>query len=146
MSKYKLDKVDAYILNALQTNARTTNTDIAKELKMVPSAILERIKRLENKGFIKNYQAILDHDLIELGLLAFMFVKVEAPSWDSVTSESFSKIPNVLDVYEVTGEWSYLLKFRVKDMDDYSKVVKEELNKVEHVTLYNSIIVSKSIK
>ena len=70
-----LDPTDLRILALLQANARTSNADIARDLDMAPSAILERIKKLEQKGFVTGYEARLAAKKLGLGLTAFVFVR-----------------------------------------------------------------------
>jgi Lrp/AsnC family leucine-responsive transcriptional regulator len=69
-----MDKVDYKILSLLQENGKITNADIARQIGMVPSGALERIRKLEENGYIKEYTARLEPEKLNLGLLAFIFV------------------------------------------------------------------------
>ena len=70
-----LDTVDLQILELMQANARISNVDLAKELSMAPSAVLERVKKLEHKKVILQYNTAIDPDAINKKLLAFIFIK-----------------------------------------------------------------------
>ena len=70
-----IDEIDRQILNILQQNARTSNAEIARQIDMAPSAVLERIRRLEAKGVIQGYEARINPEALGLGVLAFVFVR-----------------------------------------------------------------------
>ena len=74
-----IDEIDRRILMILQANARTSNADIARAVSMAPSAVLERVRKLERKGVITGYEARIDPSAVELDLTAFTFVKTEEP-------------------------------------------------------------------
>ena len=70
-----IDEIDRQILTILQQNARTSNAEIARQVDMAPSAVLERIRRLEARGVIQGYEARINPEALGLGLLAFVFVR-----------------------------------------------------------------------
>ena len=76
-----IDDIDCLILSLLQGNARTTNVDIARQVEMAPSAVLERIRKLEDRGFIQGYSTRLNASALGYGLLAFVFVRSEGGVW-----------------------------------------------------------------
>src|ERR1043165_6781056 len=74
-----LDERDAKILGILQKDGRTTNVELARAVELTPSATLERVRKLEERGLIKGYTAILDPHALGLGLVAFIFLRVDDP-------------------------------------------------------------------
>lgn len=121
----QLDLVDRHILQALQLNARTSNADIARELDMAPSAILERIRKLEQRGIITGYEARLAPKALGLGLTAFVFARFTAAGGGEETDRALATIPEVSEIHHVAGEDCLLIKLRVRDTDDLSRVLGE---------------------
>ena len=146
MKKKKINLVDKKILDIMQKNARTTNTEVAKQLKMVPSAILERIRKLEKRGIIKQYKTIVDTKEIDLDLLVYMLVKCNTQNFTDACGDALSAIENIEEVHEIMGEYSYLIKVRVKDMEELSQIVKEKINSIPEISQTNSISVIKTVK
>ena len=144
-----MDNVDCEILNILQKNARTPNTEIAKQLNMVPSAILERIRKLENPdrgGVIKGYKAIINPESLGLFLLAFVRIKCEGANWSKKCGELLEAIPNIEELHEVIGEDSYLAKIRAKNMIELSQLLKEKIGMISGIAETKTIMAIKTIK
>jgi Lrp/AsnC family transcriptional regulator, leucine-responsive regulatory protein len=117
-----LDAIDRHILDALQLNARTSNADIARELDMAPSAILERIRKLEQRGVITGYEARIAPRAVGLGLTAFCFVRESGAGGGKETATALAALPEVAEVHRVAGEDCLLIKLRVRDTDHLSGV------------------------
>lgn len=144
--KKPLDKTSLKILELLTNNAKITNSDIAKEIGLVPSAVLERVRKLEKNGVIKGYTALLNKEVFGLDLLAFVFIAVDVPNWeDSITSE-FVDIPWVQEVHEITGEESYLLKIRAQNPDHLSNILKHHIGRIKSIKYTKSTIVLQTLK
>ena len=144
-----MDNVDKKILEILQKNARTPNTEIAKQLDMVPSAILERIRKLENtqRGeVIKGYKAIINPASLNLHLLAFIKIKCSEANWSQKCGQQLKDIPNIEELHEVLGEDSYLAKIRVKDMTEMSKLLKENIGTIKGISETQTIMVINTLK
>ena len=108
--EYILDQIDLNILGFMQDNARISNVDIARELNMAPSAVLERVKKLEQKNIILQYTTRLNPIFLHQNLLAFIFIKVADGLGCSSTANELAKIPQVQEVHHVAGEDSCLVK------------------------------------
>src|SRR5215207_8620542 len=106
-----IDAMDYKILNILQKNARTPNAQIARDLGMAPSAILERIRKLEANGVIQGYEARIDPETLGLHLLAFIAVRSEDLGEHRV-GERLAQIPGVQEVHHIAGEDCFLVKVR----------------------------------
>ena len=112
-----LDATDIRILDLLQGNARISNADIARELDMAPSAILDRIRKLEARSVITGYEARLDAHAVGFGLTAFILVRTEERVGSASIGQAIAKFPEVQEVHHVAGEDCYLVKVRVQDTD-----------------------------
>jgi len=106
----ELDELDLKLLQALQRNARSTFAELGAVVGLKPPAVHDRVKRLENKGYLRGYAALLDGKRLGLELTAFIscFTSPET-SYDSFT-EAVSALPEVLEVHSVAGEESFICK------------------------------------
>ena len=145
-----LDEKDAKILELLQQDGRMTNVELARVVELTPSAMLERVRKLEERGFIKGYTALLDPHELGLGLLAFVFMRVDdrddiIGSAES-TAEALAALPSVLELHHLAGEDCFLLKVRARDTDDLYRVLKEEFGQFKNVRGTRTTIVLKTVK
>ncbi|HEV7784565.1 MAG TPA: Lrp/AsnC family transcriptional regulator, partial [Thermoanaerobaculia bacterium] len=99
-----IDETDLKILTILQQNARTSNAEIARQVEMAPSAVLERIRRLESRGVIQGYETRINPEALGLGLMAFIFVASSDMSEEMRTAEQLANIPEVQEVHHIAGE------------------------------------------
>src|ERR1700709_798971 len=104
-----LDKTDLHILQRMQANARISNVELARELDMAPSAVLERVKKLEQKKVILQYTTRLNPAPLQQKLLAFVFMKAAEGLGCSTTGKELAKIPEVQEVHNIAGEDCYLV-------------------------------------
>ncbi|MFC1725162.1 Lrp/AsnC family transcriptional regulator [candidate division KSB1 bacterium] len=141
-----MDNVDHKILSLLQENARMSNSEIARRIGMVPSGVLERIRKLEENVIIKEYSALVNPEKVCMGLLAFVFVRTsETPGCCEAPLE-FAKQPQILEVHNVAGEDCYLLKIRVKDTQELAEFMREKIGNVETVISTKTVIVLETTK
>jgi len=119
-----IDEIDRQILNILQQNARTSNADIARQVGMAPSAVLERIRKLETRGVIRGYEARIDPEALGLSMLAFVFVRAD-DSIEERTGEALAEIPEVQEVHHIAGEDCYLAKVRTRDAKSLGRLLRE---------------------
>jgi len=141
-----MDKTDKKILSLLQENARITNAEIARQIGMVPSGVQERIRKLEEKGFILDYATHLRSDPLDLGLLAFVFVRTNEPPGGLNTAEELAKLPEILEVHHVAGEDCYLLKVRHSNNKSLADFLREKLGTISTITSTNTVIVLNTVK
>lgn len=141
-----MDETDVEILKILQEDARTANAEIARRVKMAPSGVLERVRKLEERGVIRGYSAQLDPAALERRLLAFVFVTTEPSLRDEDVVGALVELPEVLEIHDVAGEHGYLLKIRVADTDAMHSFLRERLARVKRVTSSRTILVLKSWK
>ncbi len=140
-----LDPVDYQILHLLQENARTSHAEIARRVGMAPSAIVERVRKLEERGVIRGYAADLDPRTLDLGLLAFVFVRTtDRGSPD--TASRLAALPGVLEVHDVAGEDCYLVKVRAADPEALYERLRDAFAGVPSVVSTRTTIVLKTLK
>ncbi|MFL9483616.1 Lrp/AsnC family transcriptional regulator [Chitinophagaceae bacterium LWZ2-11] len=140
-----LDKTDLQILDLLQNNARISNADLARAVNMAPSAMLERVKKLEQKKIIKGYNAQIDPAAVEQKLLAFIFLKAEGFCNNEITEE-LVKIPEVQEVHHVAGEDCFLLKVRTADSASLMELMRDSLRKIPNILSTKTTIVLETAK
>jgi Lrp/AsnC family leucine-responsive transcriptional regulator len=143
---YSLDKIDLIILSALQTNARLQNTELAKKCGMAPSAVLERVKKLEQKEIIKNYTTRIEPAALNLKLLAFISIKSSAGPGDASTAKLIAKIPEVLEVHHIAGEDCYLVKIRTEDPQSLIKLMRDKFSKIPNIISTKTTVVLETLK
>lgn len=139
-----IDDIDKQILNIIQQDARISNAEIARQVGLAPSAVLERIRKLEERKVIRGYAAELDAAQVGYGLTAFVSVRTHECCGE--TDKFLAEIPEVLEVHDVAGEESYLLKVRVKNTEDLSRLLRERLINVPNVALTKTTVVLQTIK
>src|SRR5215216_1016675 len=126
-----LDSVDLKILNLMQANARISNADLARELEMAPSAVLERVKKLEQKKVILQYTTSINPAAVQQKLLAFIFIKSkEGFTCSTQTADALAKIPEVQEVHHVAGEDCFLVKVRTEDSASLMELMRNSLKKI----------------
>jgi Lrp/AsnC family transcriptional regulator, leucine-responsive regulatory protein len=140
------DGIDLQILNILQHDARTPNVEIARQLGMAPSAILERIRKLEARGVITGYEARLAPRALQQGLLAFIFVNADERYGQQEVGRQLAAIPEVQEVHHITGEDCYLVKMRAADTDELGRVLRERFGAIESIRSTRTTIVLSSLK
>ena len=141
-----LDATDLAILELLQANARISNADIARQLDMAPSAILDRIRKLEQRGVIQGYTTRIDAAAVGLGLTAFILVRTEERVGSGAIGQALAAIPEVLDVYHVAGEDCYLVKVRVPDTTGLSRLLQDRFGRLKGVRNTRGTIVLATVK
>jgi Lrp/AsnC family leucine-responsive transcriptional regulator len=141
-----IDEVDAKILRILQENARTTQADISKAVGLAPSAVLERIRKLEARGAIREYVARVDPHVANRPLLAFVAVKTNEYGPDQPSAKALALIPEVLEIHHVAGEDCFFLKVRARDAEHLGQMLRTQIAAVPGVTSTRTTIVLESIK
>lgn len=139
-----IDGTDRQILDIVQQDARIANAEIARQVGLAPSAVLERIRKLEERGVIRGFNAELSPADVGYGLLAFVFVRTN--ECGDGTDDRLAEIPEVLEVHDVAGEDSYLLKVRAEDTEDLAKLLREKLKALPNVVSTRTTVVLQTVK
>lgn len=134
-TEHTLDKLDRSILRRLQENGRETYDVIGEQVGLSPSAVLRRVKRLEEAGVIERYVALVPPEKVGLGLTAYLNVRLEKSTeihkrnpMDAF-KQSVQNWPEVVECASLTGDMDYLLRVVVSDMQHYSRFIMETLLK-----------------
>lgn len=141
-----LDTVDLTILSLLQADARMQNTVLAKELGMAPSAALERVRKLEEKGVIQSYSTIINPVDVNLKLLAFIFIKSSTGPGNLAVGEHLKKMPEVLELHNIAGDDCYIIKVRTTDPQSLAQFMRNKLGKIHGIISTKSTIVLETLK
>ena len=144
--EFNLDATDLKIMRLMQDNARINNADIARELGMAPSGILERVKKLENKQVILAYHAKINPVAVGQKLLSYMFIKTVDIIGDETVGRQLAEIPEVLEVHDIAGEDGYLIKVRTSDNEGLVELMRKHLSKIGGITSTRTTIVLQTIK
>lgn len=143
-----LDETDLQILKTLQRNAKLTTKELADAVNLTPTPVFERQKRLERKGYIRKYIAVLDPEKLDLGLLVFCKVKLKQINHE--IADAFTRrimhLPEVTECYNTSGAYDYLLKVRARDMKQYQDFVLTKLGDIDSVGSIESTFVMSEIK
>ncbi|HSY60948.1 MAG TPA: Lrp/AsnC family transcriptional regulator [Cytophaga sp.] len=143
-----LDEIDLDILRALQENAHITTKELAHQLHLTTTPIYERVKRLEREGYIKKYIAILDNQKLKRGLTVFCNVSLKQHTKDIGKKfvEEIIALPEIVECYNISGEYDFMLKILVEDMPHYQNFVMNGLGSIKNIGSAHSIFVIGEIK
>jgi Lrp/AsnC family leucine-responsive transcriptional regulator len=143
-----LDELDRRLLAALQTDARRSSAELARELKLSGPGLQKRLRRLEERGVIRGYATVVDREAVGLDLLCFIHIMLAHHRPDAIRRfpDRIMKMPEVLECHFLTGEFDYLLKVVVADHEELEKFLFERLMKVSGVDRTRTSIVVKEVK
>ena len=141
-----LDKVDYGILKMMQDNSRVSNVDIARELGMAPSAVLERVKKLEQKKVIQQYTARINPSALQQNLLAFVSMKSSEGYGSSTTGKLLADIEEVQEVHHIAGEDCYLIKVRTTNSASLMELMRTRFSQIPNILSTRTTIVLETVK
>jgi len=143
-----LDEIDKSILIFLQTDAALSNAELAEHVGLSPSACLSRTRNLKKKGVIKKYTAVIDEQKVGLAVMTFTFVTL-SPHNRTVAEafcEQIRNVPQVVECYNITGNWDYLLKIVSPTIETYRDFIMDSLLTIHAVNKVETLVVLKSEK
>jgi len=141
-----IDGTDRSILALLQDNARISNSEIARQIGMAPSAVLERIRKLEGRGVIRGYETRIAPEAVDAELLAFVLVRTDEPTAECTTGLALAELPEILEVHHVAGEDCYLAKVRAAGTAELGVLLRESVGSIPTVVGTRTTIVLSSHK
>ena len=141
-----IDEIDATILELLQENARIPQAEVARVVGLAPSAVLERIRKLEGRGVIRGYSALLDPHTLDQAMLAFIAVRSEEAPGDNSVSTALAQCPEVLELHHVAGDDCYLLKVRARDAEHIGQLLRHRFGRIPGVRSTRTTIVLETVK
>ena len=143
-----LDEIDLHILDVLQRDGRISNQDLADEVGLSPSPCLRRLRQLESSGVVQKYVALVSPTAVGQGLQAVVEVRLDRQtrgSVDKFEAESL-KLPQVLECYLMAGDWDYVLRVVVHDLEEFRDFHMNFLAKIPGVGNVKSNISMKQVK
>ncbi len=143
-----LDKISKKILSELQNDGRISNVDLAGRINLSPAACLERVKKLQEAGYITGYAAQLNPVLLDVSLLVFIEVVLDRTTPDvfEAFKQSVQNIPEIMECHMVAGGFDYLVKSRVKDMNAYRDFLGKSLLQLKGVRETHTYAVMEEVK
>jgi Lrp/AsnC family transcriptional regulator, leucine-responsive regulatory protein len=142
-----LDETSLKILEILQEKARIPNIEVSRLIGMAPSAVLERIRKLENLGYIDGYEVRLNPERFDRSQVAFIHVFVrETPETNIYVGDMLTKIPEVQEVHFVSGEDCYLVKIRISDTSELWRILRDRISPITGVVFTRTMPVLTTIK
>jgi Lrp/AsnC family transcriptional regulator, leucine-responsive regulatory protein len=143
-----LDRIDQAILEQLQANGRLSNVELADKVGLSPSPCLRRVRLLEDDGFIKGYQAVVDQSKVGLPVSVFVSVRLEQQREEAMArfETAVRGFPEVLECYLMTGARDYLLRVVARDLADYERFLKRTLTRIEGVASIESSFALAQVK
>jgi Lrp/AsnC family leucine-responsive transcriptional regulator len=141
-----IDEIDSEILELLQDNARVSQADVARSVGLAPSAVLERIRKLESRGVIRGYSALVDPHAVDQRMLAFVAVKSEEAPGDDSVARALAQCPEVLELHHVAGDDCYLLKVRARDAEHIGQLLRHRFGRIPGVSSTRTTIVLETVK
>ncbi|POY35419.1 AsnC family transcriptional regulator [Solitalea longa] len=149
MNGHHLDKIDLHIIKLLQKDGRITNLQLSNEIGLSPAPTLERVRKLENQGYIKSYHASVDEEALGFTVKCFIQITINLNIPDSRNRfiKKINEIDEVVECHHVTGSSDFVVKLVAKDMKSYESIILEKLSKIEEIGHQSTMmILSSNIK
>lgn len=144
---YVPDTLDIRILSLLQQDAKLTSKEIAAQLGLTTTPVYERIKRLEKLGFIEKYVALVNRKMLGKGLMAICLVQLNRHAKNLLEQfeQEVLKINEVIECFHIAGQFDYLIKVAIGDMNDYQNFIVNKLAAIDNVGNVQSSFVMKEL-
>jgi Lrp/AsnC family leucine-responsive transcriptional regulator len=143
----KLDGIDLKILRILQKDSKKTTKDIADLLNLTASPVYERIKKLEKKGYIKKYVALLDKKLVNKPITAICMVSLRYHNEGFIDKfdKQIKELNEVQECYHMAGKVDFFLKINLESLETYHEFIRSKLSRIENIGVLESYFVLKEI-
>ncbi len=143
-----LDKTDKKLINLLQLNSKQTTKQLSLQLNLSVTAVYERIKKLEKEGVINKYVALVNKHKIDKSFLAFCHIKLIQHTKEYVINfeREVQKIEEVSECFHTSGDYDYILKIYVKDMEAYREFMINKITALQHIGSTQSSFVMGEVK
>jgi Lrp/AsnC family leucine-responsive transcriptional regulator len=140
------DPIDYQILDLLQSDAQTTQMDIAARVGLSQPAVADRVRKLEESGAIVGYVARLDPRAMGNDVRAFVGVRISHPRHHEPFARRIAELPEVLECHRVAGLDSYLLKVVTRDTESLDRLISDALRRIAGVTRTHTTVVLSAVK
>jgi len=144
----ELDKTDLLILKILQQNGRITNLQLSNEIGLSPAPTLERVRKLENSGYILSYHALVDEEKLGLGIKTFIQISLDFHQSNTIQNflSEIQDIKEITECHHVTGQCDFLLKVYVKDIKSYEQLIMQKISRISVVKTFQTMIIMSTNK
>ncbi len=144
----KFDAIDKKLISLLQQDSKKTNKELSNVLNLSVTAVYERIKKLENQGIIDKYVALVKKEKVDKSFVAFCHIKLSQHTQDYVVKfeKEVTDLQEVLECYHISGDYDYLLKVLVKDMEAFREFMVEKLTSISHIGSTHSMFMINEVK
>jgi len=143
-----LDETDVKILNILQKNSNITTKELASKVNLSPTPVFERVKRIEKKGYITKYVAILNAEKLSRGFIVFCNIRLKQHSKELGMQfrNAIKNIDAITECYNISGDFDFLVKIHVENMSHYQDFVLNTLGEIDNIGSLQSHFVMGEIK
>ena len=141
-----IDDISLKILKILQKKARIPNVDVARQVGLAPSAVLERIRKLEKQNIIQGYEVRLNPEFFQKGLIAFLTIKTNESADDATIGKKLAHRPKVQEVHYVAGDDAFLVKIRGTTLEELEHLIREKIKSIDGVSSISTSIAFKTYK
>ncbi|HLP64661.1 Lrp/AsnC family transcriptional regulator [Flavobacterium sp.] len=143
-----LDQLDKKLLFLLQTDTKKTTKELSLKLNLSVTAVYERIKKMEREGVISNYVALLNRNKIDKSFVVFCHIKLVQHSKEFLTKfeSEVVQLDEVLECFHVSGDYDYILKILVKNMEEYREFMVTKLTTLQHIGSTHSTFMIGEVK
>jgi Lrp/AsnC family leucine-responsive transcriptional regulator len=143
-----MDAIDKKLLGLLQEDTKKTTKELSMILNLSVTAVYERIKKLEREGVIRNYVALLNRNKIEKAFVVFCHVKLIQHTKDVIHTfeNEVVRLNEVSECFHVSGDYDYILKVSVKDMEEYREFMVTKLTGLQHIGSTHSSFMIGEVK
>lgn len=142
------DAIDVKLLKLLQEDCKRTNKELSGKLNLSVTAVYERIRKLEKEGVISKYVALLRNEKVNKSFMAFCHIKLVQHAQDYVIKfeKEVANLAEVMECYHISGDYDYLLKVVVSDMEAFREFMVNKLTTINHIGSTHSMFVINEVK
>lgn len=144
----RLDDIDKKLLELLQKDSKQTTKQLSLQLGLSVTAVYERIKKLEREEIITQYVALINKNKVKRSFLVFCHIRLEKHTKEYITvfEREIKRLEEVTECFHVSGDYDYVLKIYVKDMDAYREFMVNKLTALKHIGSTHSIFTIDEVK
>ena len=147
-SNMTFDAIDKKLISFLQADSKQTNKELSNKLNLSVTAVYERIKKLEQQGVISKYVALVKKEKVDKSFVAFCHIKLIQHTQDYVVKfeNEVANLQGVMECYHISGDYDYLLKVIVEDMEAFREFMVNKLTSIHHIGSTHSMFVINEVK
>ena len=141
-----IDETGYEILKILQRKARIPNVEVARQVNMAPSAVLERIRKLESQGYIDGYEVRLNPRRFNRAMVAFVFVETREAARRTAVAKALARIPAIQEIHFIAGPDRFLIKLRVAGPEELNRLLQDDISPIPGIARTCTHVVLDTLK